>query len=50
MLGVGSHAFSKAGGAASFYDRWPARRNCGRYFYFTPDDALAYAAKQDDLR
>ena len=36
--------------AARRYFRRPARRDDGRYFYFTPADALAYAAKQDDLR
>jgi hypothetical protein len=35
--------------ARSYYRR-PARRDDGRYFYFAPGDALAYAAKQDDLR
>lgn len=30
--------------------RFPFRRDDGRLFYFTGEDALAFAAKQDDLR
>jgi len=30
--------------------RFPFRPDDGRLFYFTPQDALAYAKKQDDLR
>jgi hypothetical protein len=30
--------------------RFPHRPEDGRLFYFTPEDALAFSAKQDDLR
>lgn len=32
------------------YFRFPHRPEDGRIFYFTPEDALAFSAKQDDLR